>query len=387
MTRILFINYSTDLGGAELSLLALASSLDPAEYGATLITFGTGALSVRAHALNLRVIELAPGPTLTGLRRDNSVAASFQALMLFAPLLRQIRALRQTIRNTNASIVHTNNPKSHVLGALAAAGTGVRVVMHMRDILPPRSVGLAAMRMCAALTNASLIAISNAVKEALPPGLKQRTRVIYNGFAPLIPARTRAEVRSSLGVPEHHTVVLTVGRLVPWKGHQILLKAMVPLIKTNEYWLVIAGNAAYGGQEWPALLKEQAQGLGIGDKVIFTGFSDDVAGLFAAADIFVLASENEPFGRALVEAMLCNTPVIAFDAAGPSEIIEHGKTGLLVKERNAEALGAAITGLADNPVLRQNLGGAGAADAAERFALEKHVQAITTLYRELAHTL
>ena len=146
----------------------------------------------------------------------------------------------------------------------------------------------------------------------------------------------REEVKRRYGIKPNERIVLFIGRLVPQKGVDTLIKA-VPLIiqRHRDAKILIAGDG------WSrTYLEELAKSMGLGDHVRFLGFISDweLADLMVAADALVVPSVYEPFGIVALEGMAAGTPVVATNIGGLSEIIEHDKTGVLVYPRNPESI-------------------------------------------------
>lgn len=144
--------------------------------------------------------------------------------------------------------------------------------------------------------------------------------------------------------------IVTLGRLSPEKGHSILIRAFGK-ISHKDWSLHIIGD----GPERQSLENETSL-LGLTDRVIFYGHLKDFNQILAESDIFVLPSLYEGFPNALIEAMSVPLPCISSDCiAGPSDIIENGKNGLLVEPGNVEFLTSAISNLIEHPELRDKL--------------------------------
>jgi glycosyltransferase involved in cell wall biosynthesis len=179
---------------------------------------------------------------------------------------------------------------------------------------------------------------------------------------------TRTAETSQLAAAYHHEgegrpILLTVGRLVGYKGHRYLLEAVQHLDVT--VWMVGTGPLE-------AELKQLADELGVTPRVRFWGGLDDreVVALLHACDIFVLPSvtPNEAFGIVQVEAMACGKPVISCDLpSGVPYVNQHGVTGIIVPPADAEALAQALSELLGNTTLSVRLGEAGRRRAEEEF--------------------
>jgi glycosyltransferase involved in cell wall biosynthesis len=154
--------------------------------------------------------------------------------------------------------------------------------------------------------------------------------------------------------------LLAMGRLHPNKGFDVLLRAVALLPRGHLY---LAGA---GPEE--AALRALAAELGIMDRVSFLGWRRDIGALLAAADMFVCSSRHEPLGNIVLEAWSAAKPVIAAAAQGPSELISHGKDGVLVPREDAPALAATIASLAESPERAAALAAAGRAHFTVTFA-------------------
>ena len=173
-----------------------------------------------------------------------------------------------------------------------------------------------------------------------------------------------------------------VGMLLPWKGHAVFLRAAAQVLERlpNARALVV-GAVPRREKAYTEELRALAQELGIADRVIFTGFRDDVPRMLALLDVVVHAStEPEPFGRVIAEAMAMRRPVIATRAGGPTEIIEDGRTGFLVPPGDVAALADQITTLLKDSALAGRIAEAGYEEARERFSAEAHSALVQGLY-------
>jgi glycosyltransferase involved in cell wall biosynthesis len=196
--------------------------------------------------------------------------------------------------------------------------------------------------------------------------------------APLAPTPAllarAAAWRAELGTP----LVLFVGRLVPYKGVDVLLRATATLDAS----LVVVGDGPLRGP-----LEAQARAARY-DRVAFAGTVADaeLAALYHAADVIVLPSVTraEAFGMVQIEAMACGKPVVSTSVpSGVPWVNQHGETGLVVEPGNADALSGAIRRLLDDPALRKRLGAAGQRRVAEEFTAARMAQRTVALYRDV----
>lgn len=188
-------------------------------------------------------------------------------------------------------------------------------------------------------------------------------------------AEDPAAARAGLGLPADGPLVGIVGRLQRWKGMHVLIEAL-PAVRASHpnARVVIVGGTHEVEPDYPAALRTEVARLGLEDAVIFAGFQADVPRWMQAMDIVVHASDREPFGIVVPEAMALGKPVIAGSEGGPSEIITPGVDGLLAPYGDAPALAGAIRQFLGDPALAARCARNAAARAldfsSERFARE-----------------
>lgn len=154
---------------------------------------------------------------------------------------------------------------------------------------------------------------------------------------------------SSITAPER--LLVSAGYLAPWKGFDILLRAMALVPRDLNVRLLVLGDGPQRTE-----LEELTSNLGIGDRVDFIGYVSNPAPYYRAASIFVHAARTESFGNVLVEAMLCGCTVVATDCpTGPGEILERGRYGYLVPTEDPASLADGIQRALQNPVTREKL--------------------------------
>ncbi len=225
-----------------------------------------------------------------------------------------------------------------------------------------------------------LIAVSVEIRDellALGIGHPAKWRVIPVGIdlAPFAKAsKDKAVARRSFGLPARSSVVAIVGRLIPIKDHQTLLQALAGL---PDVQLLVAGDG-----ELRTSLERLAADLGLASRVRFLGWADDIASVYAAADVTVLSSLREGTPVALIESLATSRPVVATDVGGVRSVVEDGRTGLLVPPGDADALSRAIGDLLSDSGRRAAMGKRGST-AMSKFSLERLVSETRSLYDEL----
>jgi glycosyltransferase involved in cell wall biosynthesis len=158
-------------------------------------------------------------------------------------------------------------------------------------------------------------------------------------------------------------------RLAYWKGQHVLLEALSYC--PADVVAVLVGEALFGEEVYVQRLQALVQTLNLGERVKFLGFQSEVYPVMQACDLVVhTAIAPEPFGRVIVEGMLCGRPVVAADAGGAREIVEHGKTGWLCPPNDARRLAEMIMVCRNQPEYTQAVAAQGQLMAAERFSLQ-----------------
>ena len=186
---------------------------------------------------------------------------------------------------------------------------------------------------------------------------------------------------NALALPQDAQIVLFFGMIRPYKGLDLLIRAMPAVLDAGPQALfVVAGKILHGErEEYERLIAE----IGLEDCVVFTGFCDAAPGVFAALDVVVLTFDNEPFGRVLIEAMAAAKPVVATDGGGVPEIVVDGQTGTLVPIGDAQATAAAIAAFLDDSGKARAFGDAGQIRARDRFGIAAHVTQVEAVYAEI----
>lgn len=189
-------------------------------------------------------------------------------------------------------------------------------------------------------------------------------------------------IRSQRNIPADAVVVTCVAQLVSVKGHPTLLHAMADLPGVH---LLIAGSPL--DQEYTASLHLHVAQLNLGARVHFLGSIKDIPALLAESDIFVLPTwakwRMEGCPVALIEAMSCGKACVATDIPGSRDLLEHGKSGLLVPSEDSKALAISLQQLAASPELRRQFGNAARQRVLDHFTIEREVAAHEALYDEI----
>jgi len=298
-----------------------------------------------------------------------------------------IDAVAAHLAAVEADVVHNHMYRAEVVGTQAAwvlAAAGRRRPLVVGTVHSSRVRAEADRDLVRRLTPRMdhLIAVSRAIVRKIEDEGRVGAPIslIYNGvdLARYSEQEACCTLHREYGIPAGSPIVGVVARLEPEKGHPTLLEAW-PAVREavpNAHLLVVGE-----GTERTAL-ELHAMGLGISRSVTFTGRRDDVPAVTAALDVAVLPSYREAQGLSILEAMALSRPVVASAVGGIPEMIEHGRTGLLVPPRNPAALAASLVRLLTDHPYADTLARAGHDLVYERFCVELMVRAVETIYDE-----
>jgi glycosyltransferase involved in cell wall biosynthesis len=404
--KIVYLNPSGELGGAEMSLLDIFASLRDAEpdWSLRLIVSSDGPLVSRARTLGVETVILSFPKALARLgdaglkgpgRQQMGRFKLFRNLLAAGPpVLTYLRQLRRTLKQVAPDLIHTNGFKMHILG-IVARPRKVPVIWHVRDYVRQRPVMAKLMKLfsgrCSlALTNSKSVAAD--LKAACGNGLRVQT--VYNGVDTKVfsPRGGCLDLDSLSGLPHANGTTVRIGMLATlarWKGHETFMRAFSFLPPSMPLRGYIVGGALYetdGSQYSLAELKEMACELGIADRFGFTGFVDHPADVMRSLDIVVHSStQPEPFGNVIAQGMACGRAVIASNAGGAAELVEANVNALSHPPGDAIALAQGIEELAKQPDLRARLGAAGRETAEQRFDRTRLAWELSPIYRNVIY--
>ena len=345
---------SFDPGGTERQMTELIRRLDPQRYLVHAVCFrreGAWLPQVVSHAAS--VVDF----PVSGFARLQT--------------LRQLWRFAQWCRRERIAVLHTCDFYSNVFGLLGGALAGVPVrIGSRRELNPDKTSGQIRLQRLAYRFAPRVAANSPAAaailrEEGIP---SPAVALISNG----VDAAAYAEPAPRRAVRR----VITVANLRPEKSHETLIAAAAQLAASCpdlRYQIVGDGSRR---QELEAL----AQARGVGGIIEFLGHREDVPALLAAADVFVLPSRSEAFPNGAIEAMAAGLPVVACAVGGLLDLIETGRTGILVPPSDPEPLAAALRSLYEHPERAQAMGGEARREVHARYSFERMVAAFEDLY-------
>ena len=381
--KILFLDQSGKLGGAELCLADIAQ---PFQATSLVGVFTEGTFPEYLRQTNIPVKVLADQPLQV--QKNSGLLAGLNSLNRLIPLVTQVAQLSRQY-----DLIYANTQKALVVGALASALSRRPLVYHLHDIVSPDHFSPLNRRIITTLANRAALVIANsqASRDAFiqAGGQAERVHIVYNGFSLETYAncatageQLRHELLTKLAPSPF--LVGQFSRLSPWKGQHILIEALQYC--PENVIAVLVGDALFGEQDYVQQLHQQIQRLNLAHRVKFLGFRSDIPQLMAACDLVTHTSiAPEPFGRVIVEAMLCGTPVVAAAAGGAMELIDHGQTGWLTPPGDAKKLAEIIKTCQGEASQSQRMVQKAHTLAQERFNLEITNLKISQLLQGIAN--
>ena len=382
--RVLRVIARLNVGGPALHVAYLTEGLAERGYDTTIVagslTRGEESMAHVAQARGARIV------TLPDLHREISPLSDLRAILRLAQLIRRERP----------QILHTHTAKAGAVGRIAALLAGPArppIVVHtfhghvLRGYFDPlTTLGFRTLERWLARVTTRLIAVSPEVRDDLvglgvaPP---EKFAVIRLGIE--LGERvggddeTRRETRRQLGVGPDAFVVGWVGRMTAVKRTDDVVRAFRELLDRDvDAYLCLVGDGPDRVR-----LERLAHELGVVRRCLFVGYQNDVAPYYEAIDALLLPSVNEGTPVSVIEALAAGRPTVATRVGGVPDVVRDGVDGYLVDVGDAATLGERLAELARDPSLREEMGRAGSARVLDRYAVDRLVEDIDALYREL----
>jgi glycosyltransferase involved in cell wall biosynthesis len=394
LIRVLFLTESFHpvLGGGEQHIRALGERLVQAGMGATVVTRRGEASWAREELLGgIRVVRVSPpGPGRTGKyamvlpalaevwREPHDLLVVRGTRILGLPGLLAARARRRPVV-LQPELNGEMSGEVYLWGrawAQGPAGSLLRAGVALRNAL---------------LRDAdAFVAMSRAIREELLSAgvADERIALIPHGvdtgrFRPA-DERERTDLRGRLGLPASALLVTSTGRLLRGKGLETLIEAFATLAARDPRpHLLIVGSGAGQALSIEAEIRADVEARGLGGRVTFTGRVENVEDYLRASDVFAFPSLFEALGLSLLEAAACGLPCVGSRTGGIVDVIEDGRSGLLMLPGDAPALAGALLTLASDPARRRAMGMRGRDVAVSRFDVEDSIDRYRSLFHEL----
>lgn len=381
--RVLYLTHTARLSGAELALAGLLAALDRLRVEPIVMLAEDGPLRERLLLKGIETHVLPLSDRIRQVRKDSlGIVGLLRQLRSLGALSRHAWRVGRFARRARVDLIYGNSLKAHLYGAAAARLSGIPLVWHVHDriderYLPRSSVWL--LRVLARHVPQAVIANSESTLATLRLPQATRTAIVPSGLTP-------EHIARCWGPPAHNNPprIGIVGRLTAWKGQDVFLEAAARLLQRGvSAHFLIAGAALFGEEAFETRLRGRVTALGIAPHVEFLGFRD-VPPLLRTLDILVHASTiPEPFGQVITEGLAAELPVIATNGGGAREIIEDGRTGVLVPMGDADALAEALVELLAQPERARRLAAAGRAHVLAHFTVDRFARRSEAFYEEL----
>jgi glycosyltransferase involved in cell wall biosynthesis len=359
LSELIVMPSGKDRGGAEEALLQYVT------YRAS--------LGVRPH-----VLILEPGSLGEALVARGAVVTTIDAGRL-REIPRWIDAVRKIVaiaREDQSKIILSWMTKGHLYGGLAGMISGVRAVYYQHGLPDGGIID----RVSRLLPAAGALACSDFVAREQQKKVRYPVKAASAGFDTIrfhaAGHLSSLALKHRFGFDPARPLIGIVGRLQRWKGMHVFAEAMAKVIAVRpQSQGVIVGGSHDLEPEYADWLKNRVKELGLDGKVALVGRQQNIPEWMQAMDIFVHASDREPFGIVVVEAMSLGKPVVATKPGGTEEIIQDGENGLLVPDNNPDLLAEAVLSYLSDPELAARLGAA-ARQRALMFTPERFAQKV-----------
>ena len=290
-------------------------------------------------------------------------------------IISSLGSFLQLCRKTQPGLIYANGSRAAIYGGTVGRIMGIPVIWHCRITSRDKYLDPILRRLCTCI-----IANSQATAKRFGPDLARKIKVVYNGVD--IQWLTERDVGRPDFLQGMEKVILVLARVSRWKRHDLALYAFEKVASQEDRChLLCLGDKDPLDPKWWEFVQEKTARSPFSDRIHWIGHVDDVRPWLRAASLLLLASENEPFGRVLVEAMACGVPVVATRCGGVPEIVRDGQDGILVEPGKADLMAEAISRVLGDDDLRLRLS-MSAIKQAKLFSLDAHVKQMVQIFDE-----
>lgn len=374
--NILILHTSSDMYGASKILLIVVNIFRKHNYNVTVVLSEDGPLveEIGKSGAEVKIIRLGI------LRRKymnvpgliNRVSVSLKARKL----------LNQLIEENKPDIIYSNTT-GVVIGAFLAKSKKIKHIWHVHEIITKPALFTRIIGFLLNNFSDTVIVVSDAVKKhwSRSVDLRKISR-IYNGIDMEPFAVQSSSIRTELGIPEGAVLIGMIGRVNHWKGQDYFLEiARLLNPKFPLLYFLLAGDAYPGNENLVDELNENIKRSGFSTNIFNIGYRTDIVNIMNGLDIFISPSTlPDPFPTVILEAMSAARPVVATSHGGAPEMIEDGKSGILIPVRNASLAAEKISTLIEQKDLRVKMGERGLERVTGLFSHEAFEKAILAVF-------
>jgi glycosyltransferase involved in cell wall biosynthesis len=351
------------LGGGEHSFYDLLGHLpDSWDVISTVPKNGDLEHKLRRKKINTFVI---PMPAVRPWRLTNNLAC--------------LKSYLSICKIHHPQLIYANGSRAAIYGGVVGKFLKIPVIWHCRVADTDRILDPLLTKLCD-----RIIVNSNATASRFGKHILPKLKVIHNGIN--ISWFEKQQNQKNSLIDSEWKVILMVARASRWKRHDVALSSFEKIAHLDrKIHMIFIGNKDEFELEWWRHLQNMTRRSRYSNRIHWIGHIDDVRPWYRAADLLLMPSKNEPFGRVLVEAMACGVPVVAVRSGGVPEIVRHQKDGILVQNGHSHELAGALKRLLQDDAARQKMGRSGK-ERAKEFDLESHLKAISDAFKEAMKT-
>jgi glycosyltransferase involved in cell wall biosynthesis len=374
--KLLIICNSLFISGGELNLFQFLKYYDKKKYEVVLI-LPNKSIDFNNELTQCNVIEI----PLIWFKR------SLNPLYLIKCLINIIYCslkIRKIIHDKKIDIIYSNSIKSHIYGSIIKLLTGKKAIWHVRDNFKKGFFNNFLIKY-----SDKIICISEYIYQQIKVPEKSK-EIIYGGidtheWSPMQDTK-KNDLRMALGLSLKTKLVAQVSQITSWKNHLDFIKSAVEIIQdcTIEVHFLIVGDDLSGKEKrYKKQIETEILKAGLEKHFSFLGFIKDIKEIYAQIDVLVHPAINEPFGRAIIEAMAMGKPVVAYNCGGPKEIVINNKTGYLIEPYDYRGLAEKTIQLLESRELRIKFGKAGRTRVIEKFNIERYVKKMEEIFESI----
>lgn len=390
---VLFITHGPLMYGAQRSLLSLLRGVDRERINPILLSPRPGPLTLAVEQIGIPFVCSAIehwvlfGQVLAENRIDRINRFGRTVLGLRG----RAAAIAKIAKNRRVDAIYTNTV-TVLEGAVAARMLGIPHIWHLREhvagnrdlkaLFPPSIVSYVVN-----LLSERVIVNSNALIAAYGGSIaRNKIEVVYNGIdLNMVTRREQSsahQFKTQLGMPENANIIGVIGSITKRKNHGMFIRVASEMIaNAGPIYFVVIGD---GDPVLVASLKREVLAKGLDERFRFIGWRDDVSEIIPCLDVLLVTSEQEAFGRTVIEAMAAGVPVVSTKCGGPEEIIVPGETGILVPVDDDSAMASAAREILSDGAFAGRLTSAAAERVRATFGLSAYVEKLQSIILQAA---